>query len=821
MMTVFQQVLSFINAPEPARFESLALAVFRYQAAHVPIYRAYLAGLDIDPRTVGSLEEIPPVSTLAYKYARIENELHPESPASRVFLTSGTTIGHHERGRHLVPEPEIYRASACRHLQRMMFPDGVRMAMLALHPTVDRMPESSLAQMISWCVDEFGDGYACCAATRQSVDAAQATEFLLAAERLNRPVCVLGTTASCAELFTALRRDGIAISLPAGSRLMDTGGAKGQRILLSPAQVAADARELLGIQPLLVINEYGMTEMCSQLYDATSFNADFQVFPDMWTKLAPPWLRPAALDPITLKPNTDGRPGMLAFFDLANAGSISALITEDIGIVRGHAVTVLGRAAAADRRGCALAVQQFAEAEKSLPSSQPLRLIGRPASHIDEQAQTFTIVGSEPVRASAPAASEIHAAAYRLRETLATTSSSSSPDTIGAIFCEVIDAVTGSGWRLARREIAKRLGYSESLLSLSLRALVAPLCEAADVARRVRRRREVLGFIMPGNVPGAGLHELVTALAAGCAAIVKTSSSEPVFFRELATTLRELDSRFGSDFGARFRVFNWARERADLTDALLKNCDRIVAFGGDSTIVQLEGLAQHGRLVAFGNRFSSAAVMREAVQKIAMAQTAEALALDCAMFDQRGCLSPHHIFVEEHAREFAAQFAKAFSGLAPLFCSDGMRGLELEDAAAIRSVRETARWRRLGGRDVELREDSNFQWTVIFDNAASFTSSPSFRTVYVSPFSDPSDLERRLEPVHGRLEGFAIAGRKSTSATRRTSRINRSAATPGLQAVTNVVEHCGATHICAPGEIQSPPLDWPHGGGEFIRMFIG
>ena len=820
-MTVFEQVLSFINAPEPARFESLALAVFRYQAEHVAVYRVYLTSLDLDPRSVRSLEEIPPVSTLAYKYARIENELHPESPASRVFFTSGTTIGHDERGRHLVPESEIYRASACRHLQKMMFPDGVRMAMLALHPTADRMPESSLAQMISWCIDEFGDGYACCAANRQSVDPAQATEFLLAAERLKRPVCVLGTTASCAELFAALRQNCIAISLPAGSRLMDTGGAKGQRIPLSPAQVAADANELLGIQPPLVINEYGMTEMCSQLYDATSFNSDFQVFRDMRAKLAPPWLRPAALDAITLKPNTDGRPGMLAFFDLANAGSISALITEDIGIVHGQAVTVLGRAAAADRRGCALAVQQFAEAGKSLPSSQPLMATGRLASDIDEHAQMFPIDGSDPVRASAPEASEIDAAAYRLRRTLAITSSSSSPDTIGAIFREVMDAVTGSGWRLARREIAKRLGYSESLLSLSLRALVAPLCEAADLARRVRRRREVLGFIMPGNVPGAGLHELVTALAAGCAAIVKTSSSEPVFFSELATTLRELDSRFGSDFGARFRVFNWARERADLTDALLKNCDRIVAFGGDSTIVQLEGLAQQGRLVAFGNRFSSAAVMRAAVQGIAMAQTAEALALDCAMFDQRGCLSPHHIFVEEHAREFAAQVAKAFSGLAPFFRGDGVRRLELEDAAAIRSVRETARWRRLGGRDVELWEDSNFQWTVVYDNAANFTPSPGFRAVYVSPFSDPSDLERRLEPVHRRLEGFAIAGGESASATRRASRINRSGETPRLQAVSEVVERCGATHICAPGEIQSPPLDWPHGGGEFIRMFIG
>jgi hypothetical protein len=821
-MTLFEQVLSYIDAPDPACFESLALTVFWYEAEHVSIYRQYLDNLGIDPRTVRSLEDIPPVSTLAYKYARIENELHPLSPASRVFLTSGTSIGRDERGRHLVPEHEIYHASAIRHLQRMMFPDSARMRMLALHPTVDRMPESSLAQMISWCIDEFGEGDALCAATPQSVDTAQAIDYLSAAERLSHPVCILGTTASCAALFSVLRQNGIAIALQAGSRLMDTGGAKGQRIPLSPDQVIAAAHELLGIQPSLVINEYGMTEMCSQLYDATSFNSEFEGAPARRMKLAPPWLRPAALDPVTLKPAADGQPGLLAFFDLANAGSVSALITDDVGIVRGNAVMVLGRAAAADRRGCALAIEQFAQAVESSQQSRPRQVEGHNAPVIDVWAYAVQHEVAEPMHA--PAASEIQGTAGRLRRTLATAPSSTEAEAIGAMLHEVMEAITGSHrWQRAIRRIAAKSGYSASLLSLSLRALVRPLHEAAELASKVRPRRELLGFIMPGNVPGAGLHELMTALAAGCAAIVKTSSSEPVFFSELAATLRELDSRFGTDFGARIEVFNWAREHTGLTDALLESCDRVIAFGDDATILQLQELAQNGRVIAFGSRFSGAAVMREAAQGLAIARTAEALALDCAMFDQRGCLSPHHIFVEQHAREFAVQLAAAFSKLDSLFGGNGApRKLELEDAAAIRRARETARWRMLGGASVELWEDRNFQWTVVFDEAASFTPSPGFCTVYVSPFSNPADLERRLGPVHGRLEGFVItacepAVRESISSLR----INRFSEPAGSQAVREIVKRCGATYICPPGEMQSPPLDWPHGSGEFIRLFIG
>ena len=31
----------------------------------------------------------------------------------------------------------------------------------------------------------------------------------------------------------------------------------------------------------------------------------------------------------------------------------------------------------------------------------------------------------------------------------------------------------------------------------------------------------------------------------------------------------------------------------------------------------------------------------------------------------------------------------------------------------------------------------------------------------------------------------------------------------------------GIPYVCAPGEMQSPPLDWRHGGGEFIDMMVG
>jgi Acyl-protein synthetase, LuxE len=368
--SIYEKVLRFIQLPDPSAFDPLAIEVFRYQFENVPPYRTYCLDRGMDPGTVRTVAQIPAVSTVAFKYARMESVIEPPSGTSRLFLTSGTTIGADERGRHRVPFPEIYRASAIRHLNKMLFPDALRTAMLALHPTADRMPESSLSQMISWCLEEFGSGAAMCAATPSSIDTAAAIEFLRERAAADTAVSILGTTASIAALFRAMAADGLAIELPAASRLMDTGGPKGQKVPLGAAEVAELAQRKLGLAPAMVINEYGMTEMCSQLYDATSFNSAHNGAAGSRVKLAPPWLRAVALDPVTLSPVFSGEIGLLGFFDLANVGSVSALITEDFGVVSGDGVAIVGRAAG-DSRGCALAIEEFAARERTGAGQRP------------------------------------------------------------------------------------------------------------------------------------------------------------------------------------------------------------------------------------------------------------------------------------------------------------------------------------------------------------------------------------------------------------------------------------------------------------------
>jgi Acyl-protein synthetase, LuxE len=364
-MSIQQRVLAFIQHPEPAQFERLALEVFRWQFETVPAYSRHCLRLGVSPGAVRAIETVPLVSTIAFKFADLAPPNAAARPGAATFLTSGSTQGRERRGRHVIADAEIYRASAMTHMRRMLFPEGKKLRMLALHPTADA--DSSLGAMIGWCIAEFGTGAgeALCATDPGGIDLDGAIGFLEGAELDGKAVCILGTTAAFGALFGALDQRGRRLRLPAGSRMMDTGGAKGQVVALDAAEVARLAASLLAIAPELVVNEYGMTELCSQLYDATAFNSDHGAPPGMRVKIAPPWMRAAAIDPVTLKPRDNGAPGLLAFFDLANVDSVSAVLTEDIGIVASHGVRLLGRAGAADVRGCALAIESFAAAGAS------------------------------------------------------------------------------------------------------------------------------------------------------------------------------------------------------------------------------------------------------------------------------------------------------------------------------------------------------------------------------------------------------------------------------------------------------------------------
>ncbi len=207
-------------------------------------------------------------------------------------MTSGTTQGRNQRGRHFMANLEHYRASAISHL-------GAD-ALSGPAPAVDAGPASHcrphagvIAEPDDKLVYRRLRRRAATAVVRRRSGSTReaALEFLRAAESAGEAVCILGTTAALSTLFEYLEASRARwLSSASGSRLMDTGGAKGQAKPLAPGEVVEMAQRYLGIAPALVINEYGMTELSSQLYDATSFNCPDLSSAEGRVKVAPPWL---------------------------------------------------------------------------------------------------------------------------------------------------------------------------------------------------------------------------------------------------------------------------------------------------------------------------------------------------------------------------------------------------------------------------------------------------------------------------------------------------------------------------------------------------
>lgn len=339
-------------------FNDLALEVFRFQCRAVPAFGAFVARRGVAPDEVRWWGGVPFLPTRAFKSVPLV--MGDPSEAEAVFRTSGTTGGGERRGTHYIPSLDLYRASLLPNFQAHLLPGEEQdLLLIALLPSPVVAPDSSLSFMVEevrkgLCLGRggyFGDPV-------EGLDFGPLRDALASAEREGAGVLLVGTAFAFVHWLDRAGGEGWRFRLPDGSRIMETGGFKGRSRVLSREELYQGLERSFGIPRHRIVNEYGMTELLSQFYEPVL---------DGWTAgplearfhRGPPWSRSLVLDPLTMEPVEMGEPGILAHMDLANLGSVSAILTEDVGRKVPGGFRLQGRRRGAEPRGCSLAMEDF------------------------------------------------------------------------------------------------------------------------------------------------------------------------------------------------------------------------------------------------------------------------------------------------------------------------------------------------------------------------------------------------------------------------------------------------------------------------------
>ncbi|PZO01831.1 MAG: long-chain fatty acid--CoA ligase [Hyphomicrobiales bacterium] len=353
---IIEALLAFIDRGEAteAAFEEMALAVFAYQFAHNQPYRRFAIQRGRTTLTVRNWRDIPAVPITAFKDLTLS--CTPPEQVERVFMTSGTTQGG-VRGKSYHPTLAVWDRSMLVNFRQRFMQGRDRIAMGILFPDEEAMPNSSLAHYLSLAKRECGSADSEGFIGPDGLDLGRLIAGLERAETSGEPFALLGASYSFVHLLDALAAAGRRFALPEGSRILDTGGFKGQS-----REMGADAfydalSAALGVPRRACINMYGMTELSTQFYD------DGNAFcPPV--KSGPHWIRSRVVDPVTGRDVPEGTTGVLAHHDLAHFNCVSAILTEDAGIMVDAGFKLLGRVDGADSKGCSLAVAEFLKAAR-------------------------------------------------------------------------------------------------------------------------------------------------------------------------------------------------------------------------------------------------------------------------------------------------------------------------------------------------------------------------------------------------------------------------------------------------------------------------
>ncbi len=337
----------------------------------------------------------------------------------------------------------------------------------------------------------------------------------------------------------------------------------------------------------------------------------------------------------------------------------------------------------------------------------------------------------------------------------------------------------GPGAALLRATEA--MGFSREVAAQGLAAEVAAWRDEAALARALaglpasldapslgpRLPREVL-LIAARTLPASTLREVFWARLLGARVRVKPARDQEAVAQAIAA----------ADPTGAIQVAPFASGDEAALNAAVARADTVVVLGSDATVADVRARVPADRaFLGYGHRVSAAWCARAPSDAEVLG-----LARDLCAWDQAGCLSPQVVWVRGAGghQAVAARLAQALRAVEPALPT------RLPPGAA-RARRVALILGHMQGRVWETATAA-----VVALPSGAFRSSPGFRVLWVLP-ADPAALGSTA-PV---LSSLAYVGAAE----------DRPTLPPWVR-------------VCAPGQLQRPPLDWAHDGQDPVAGYL-
>jgi len=252
------------------------------------------------------------------------------------------------------------------------------------------------------------------------------------------------------------------------------------------------------------------------------------------------------------------------------------------------------------------------------------------------------------------------------------------------------------------------------------------------------RGRDLVAFgprlctqIVSGSVPGVTVTALIRSLIVKGPTLIKPGLGDIVLPVLFASALAEEDRAIADALA----VVYWPGGAVSWESEAVADSDVVVAYGSDAAVSGVRSLtAPTTRFVGYHHRISVAVIGRDSLTPEGMSAVAGDVADAASMFDQRGCVCPRVVFVEEGGATDPADFARAVAtALAEAESRLPSGRLDDAEAASLQQFRGSAELRAATGEGQLYHGGETATWAATFEPDPWPEVGCLGRTVRISP----------------------------------------------------------------------------------------